>query len=109
MSPAPEFLAERACKSAIGVIYDDRFATHARLVDRVGHIDAPLLVLSESVRVSPDQSIRWREPIMYAFIRVKARTNHRQTLSGLVRCVHVERRNCGGSSQCRAAGKKRAS
>src|SRR5260370_4050202 len=93
----------------MGGINGSRIGTHARLVDRVGYIDAPLVVLSESVRVSPDHPIRWREPIMYAFISVKARTNHPQTLAGLVRCVHVERRNCGGNSQCRVARKKGSS
>src|SRR5882724_8313640 len=109
MSPAAKFLPKRTHKAAIGVINHDRLASHARLVDRVGHIDSPLFVLSESMRVTPDQTIWRHEPIVHALIGVKSRAHYRQALAGFVRCVHVESRNCGGGSECRTANKKRPS
>src|SRR5260221_7063529 len=103
MSTAAEFLAKRVYEAAAGIIDDDRLAAHAGFIDRVRYIDAALLILSESVRLSPHQAIRRCEPIVHTFVCVRAGANHGQTLAGLVRGLHEERRNCSRCCQRRRA------
>ena len=105
---AAKFLAKRADETSACVIRDDRLAPHGRLVDGVSDIDAALFILREAVSVAPNETVGRGEPVMHAFIGVKARADDRQTLAGLIRCLHIETRNGGRDGQLRTTREKRA-
>gem|GEM_PF-5778404 len=81
---AAKFFAKCTHETSVGVIHDDRLASHGRLVDRMSDVDAALLVLREAMSVAPHETIGRSEPVMHAFIGMKARADDRQTLAGLV-------------------------
>src|SRR5207302_5912797 len=76
MCSASEFLTKGANEAAFLVEYNDCLCAHARLVDRMPNIDVALLILAESVSVSPDQPFWRHEPVVDTLIRVRAGTKH---------------------------------
>src|SRR5580700_7689729 len=84
MRATAKFLSKRAHKFARRIVDDDRFSAHARLVDRMRDVDEALFILRQSVRVPPDQSVRWHEPMGNASVGVTTGACPRQFVPRLV-------------------------
>ena len=94
----PELLAKGANEPTFLIEYNDGLAAHARLVNGVPNVDVPLLILAQSVGVSPHQPFRWDQPVVDALVSVRAGTKHGKAGAGLVRSLDVERRQRGRQS-----------
>src|SRR5215467_1921070 len=54
----------------IRVVHDHGLAAHAGLINCVSHIDMPLRILREAMRVSPNEPVRRLQPIVDALVSV---------------------------------------
>src|SRR5579871_6631377 len=82
---AAKFLSKRAHKAARLIVNDYRFSSHAGLVDRVRDVDKALFILRQSVRISPNQPVWRRQPIMIALIGMDTGSDNRQAVARFVR------------------------
>src|ERR1044072_1758856 len=108
MCSAPELLAKSTNEAPFLVVYNDRFAAHAGLVHGVPHVNMPLLVLAESVSISPHQPLRRHQPVVDALVGMRTGTNHGKASAGFVRSLNVKRRQGRGQACSGTCGQERS-
>src|SRR5580693_275411 len=86
-----KFFAKRAHKAASGVINHDSLSPHAGLLDGVRNVNESLFILRKAMRITPDQAVGWRQPIMHTFIYMRFGADHGQSTARLVRCLEKMR------------------
>src|SRR5262249_146416 len=92
---AAKLFAKCAHKTAGRVVNDDGFATHAGFVHGVSDVDEAVLILRQSMRVSPDQAIGRDKPVVHTLVGVSARSDHWRPATRFMRRLKEKRRQRG--------------